>query len=553
MKKLALQAKVAAARVRVGPGGRKANRVVLALKNGSDGAIELAFGQQGEISLAVRVGPAAEDLVGAAQDALDLRLDIPETWQKARPRVLENRVVFLFTLPDAVFQGQEEKTITLSDFDSRTRAGRAAIEIGASIEGWEAYSSGPLEVEKGGGELQILSFQADPPCILTEEDRKKFALTWETAEARQVRLYKDSAPGPLLTLEGAGVKNGEKYEHRGEKPSASTAYRLVAAGLEPSAAEKSETVAVQVWPRGWHSIDLAPYGYPALLCSMNGLSVCGIFIQDGRARLYSSEYPASAWSLESEEIPPGMETSPGVCFQRTLWLAGGSAGDPGGPSSSDVWYWGKENTGERAWKRLPQEEKWPPPRMGHACVVFRDRLWVLGGFGKNGEPLNDVWSFDGKGGVIEHGSAPWPPRCMFAAAVFGDRIWVYGGAAAPFADPLPDLWTSEDGEHWAPYPAAPRDQDQPIGDPIACALAAVGGKLNLMGSFRRGTIVQPMHLVLDEGQRGWGISTLQDPWPQHDLNTFQLLAVEYKGLLFLRTLSHDPQAREARMTMYLPR
>ena len=183
-KTLTLQAKVAEAKVKVGPGKRKTNRIVVALKNASDNAVELGFGQQGEISMAVRVGRAGEDLVASVEEGLDLCTDVPETWQKAKPRILEGRVAFVFTLPDAVFQGQEEKTIILSDFESHTDPGKAVIEVGAAIEGFEPYASGPLGIEKEAGEFQILYFKANPPCIVTEEDRKDFTLIWNTAEAR---------------------------------------------------------------------------------------------------------------------------------------------------------------------------------------------------------------------------------------------------------------------------------------------------------------------------------------------------------------------------------
>jgi len=104
-------------------------------------------------------------------------------------------------------------------------------------------------------------------------------------------------------------------------------------------------------------------------------------------------------------------------------------------------------------------------RMGHGCVAFKDKIWILGGFGENGEALNDVWSFDAEGGFKQHDTAPWPPRCMFATAVHGGKIWIYGGATAPLADLLEDMWTSEDGEHWDPYETTPKDSGNPSARP----------------------------------------------------------------------------------------
>ena len=141
---------------------------------------------------------------------------------------------------------------------------------------------------------------------------------------------------------------------------------------------------------------------------------------------------------------------------------------------------------------------------------------------------------------------------MFATAVFGGKIWIYGGATAPLANLLEDMWTSEDGEHWEPYKTIPRDPKDPIGAPIGCAMEVVGRKLNLMGSFRIQTTVKAKHLVLDEGQETWMINELREPWYQWDLNTFSLSAVEYKGLVFLRTISYQTEGCPTKMTLYIP-
>jgi hypothetical protein len=549
-KRLTLQARVAESSVGLGPGNRDTNRIVLALKNTSNEAVELDFGQQGEISLTIRVGTKGEDLVATVEEGLDIRTDLPDTWQKAKSKIMGDRLLFSFLLPDVVFQGKEEKKITLSDFECSTDPGKAVIEAGARIDGYEPYGSGPLEIEKKVQEFQILYFQADPPCIITEGDREAFTLTWNTVEAGKVLVFKNNVP--LLTLESRkDFENGKKYEYRNEEPSLTSLYELVATDRKDSTRRKSKTVTIQVLEPGWHSIGLAPYGYPALLCNMNGVKLYGIFVKEGRPRLYSSAYPISVWSLENEEVPAGMETSPGVCLDGKLWLAGGSSGDPR-HCSNQIGYYEKEESGEGAWKKV-EEKGGFTSRMGHGCVVFKDKIWILGGFGENGKTLNDVWSFDPKEGFKPHGPARWPPRCMFAAAVFGEKIWIYGGATAPLADCLDDMWTSEDGEHWDPYETTPKDSGSPIGDPIGCALAVVGKKLNLMGSFRRDTTVKAKHLVLEEGQKTWRISELQEPWPQQDLNTFSLSAVEYKGLVFLRSLNYETQDRPARMTLYMPR
>ena len=56
--------------------------------------------------------------------------------------------------------------------------------------------------------------------------------------------------------------------------------------------------------------------------------------------------------------------------------------------------------------------------MGHACVVHNNRLWVLGGFGEDGNALKEVWSCGVNGDWKQHTTALWPARCMHAAIAY---------------------------------------------------------------------------------------------------------------------------------------
>ena len=91
-------------------------------------------------------------------------------------------------------------------------------------------------------------------------------------------------------------------------------------------------------------------------------------------------------------------------------------------------------------------------RGGLGCVVFQDRLWVLGGTGtaQNGTQVNDVWSSeDGLQWRQELASAPWRPRWAHAVFAFRGKLWVIGGLAS--VDPirnLNDIWSSPDGKNW---------------------------------------------------------------------------------------------------------
>ena len=112
------------------------------------------------------------------------------------------------------------------------------------------------------------------------------------------------------------------------------------------------------------------------------------------------------------------------------------------------------------WTKLEvAEPRWPARGMIGGAVVFKDRMWILGG-GTYDTPdtpdrlfYNDVWSSDD--GVhwkchTEH--APWHPRQYHEVAVFDDRMWVLEGWNKGNRN---DVWHSADGIEWEDVPDTP--------------------------------------------------------------------------------------------------
>ena len=98
-----------------------------------------------------------------------------------------------------------------------------------------------------------------------------------------------------------------------------------------------------------------------------------------------------------------------------------------------------------SWTRALTRVTWPN-RDGHATVVFKDRLWVLGGWGTG--PLNDVWSStDAVDWTLATPEAPWAARKALTAVVFKDHIWLLGGSLG--VETVNDVWSSPDGVSWA--------------------------------------------------------------------------------------------------------
>src|SRR5947199_285874 len=91
---------------------------------------------------------------------------------------------------------------------------------------------------------------------------------------------------------------------------------------------------------------------------------------------------------------------------------------------------GEEKTPD--WVKVTGKAGWQP-RDSRGEVVFKDRMWILGGtenyyFGDEKSLRNDVWSSaDGKEWKQETARAPWSPRAYHAAVVHDGKIWVLGG------------------------------------------------------------------------------------------------------------------------------
>lgn len=89
-------------------------------------------------------------------------------------------------------------------------------------------------------------------------------------------------------------------------------------------------------------------------------------------------------------------------------------------------------------------------------VVYKERMWIIGGDANQGHYQNDVWSSaDGKTWTLvsKDTQLPWAPRTLHYTLVFNGKMWVLGGQTMPgFAAAKEafyrDAWTSSDGVRW---------------------------------------------------------------------------------------------------------
>jgi len=197
-----------------------------------------------------------------------------------------------------------------------------------------------------------------------------------------------------------------------------------------------------------------------------------------------------------------------VVFDGKIWVMGGiEDGETKLPyelhiHKSDVWV--SENG--KDWKLVTDKADWGK-RRAQASVVFKDKIWIIGGWEKESwEHKNDAWySEDGLNWLISTSSAGWSPRRGHSVVVFNDKIWLIGGVDDKGAKN--DVWVSDDGKNWqlvtdsAPWS---RRYDQTV--------TVFENKLWLVGGAQPGLPGEKDIWVSEDG-KNWQLLTNNPPWP----------------------------------------
>jgi hypothetical protein len=167
------------------------------------------------------------------------------------------------------------------------------------------------------------------------------------------------------------------------------------------------------------------------------------------------------WTLITDKAPWGPRALHyTVVFRGKLWVMGGQT-VPGIAKADEIFYRDIWNSADgKTWQSIqPMEPCWSARGMIGGNVVFKDRIWILGG-GTYDTPttpkrkfFNDVWSSaDGVHWQRDLESAPWTPRQYHEVAVFDGRMWVLEGWNQTNRN---DVWHSADGNHWTELPNTP--------------------------------------------------------------------------------------------------
>lgn len=127
-----------------------------------------------------------------------------------------------------------------------------------------------------------------------------------------------------------------------------------------------------------------------------------------------------------------------TAFKGSLWIAGGYDGKGG---TSSVW----KSPDGLVWTRVVEKAPWSA-RSGANLIVFRDRLFLLGGGVLDGPQTNDVWSSaDGVDWRRETAEIA-PEKPMGTPIVYDGKLWLVGAnRAGAFSS---GMIATADGKAW---------------------------------------------------------------------------------------------------------
>lgn len=426
-------------------------------------------------------------------------------------------------------------------------------------------------------EDSTILFTAEPEAGAQNFPGEIITLKWQIPNSCTFKLYQSGIGNPLP------VNCNQEKEKNISLGSVDVTFRLAGYDNDNNLACE-RTLSVKVLRPGWYDTKNTLFkgdpGYPdktgghydlepTSLLNADDVKLYGIFrfIFEGKEQvhLFETDDPFSGWRLFQPSgneafsksfsdynnvfsTSPGNEdkrvfpTSPGIYYNNKIWLIGGSQ-IHGTQRSRGVWCFN------------PQDGKWEDRgpanwehRMGHAVLKFQNKICVLGGYGRKGKALNDVWTLDiSKDGAnktwtcLQEDDASqelerWKGRCLFIPLAAGkekeEKIWLYGGAPEPLsANVYNDAWFGTLKEAagkenkseliWEKANLAFLNTGDAARNPIASCLQLFQNRLHLFAKFKTlaadksekvetqaYVLVNPTTNTWEEfpcaGLRGWG-------------------------------------------------
>lgn len=245
----------------------------------------------------------------------------------------------------------------------------------------------------------------------------------------------------------------------------------------------------------------------------------------------SQEVKSYKWTKVTTEGPfAGRDGAGALTYKGKMYLLGGW--NPGDKvhfpriCNNEVWSsvngkdWTLEKPNTYLDKTFDPASDWEG-RHTAGYVIFKDKMWIVGGDGNQGYMIHDTWnSSDGKKWTRVSGkeTPPWAPRILHYTVAFKDWIWVMGGQTLPQFAPADqhyysDVWRTKDGVKWEQVtPKAPWHHRGQIGHS-----AVFKGRIWILGGGTYDTPTQPQRLFFhdvwsSEDGVNWECHVENAPW-----------------------------------------
>jgi hypothetical protein len=204
----------------------------------------------------------------------------------------------------------------------------------------------------------------------------------------------------------------------------------------------------------WSSRDGITWEKAGSIPNESGINIPVNFVHEDKmwvacndGQLYSSE-DGLRWDLVTDKAPwKGRYAAGGVVFAGKMWVMGGFKN---GDLYNDVW----SSTDGVEWAKEVEEAPWSKRQIFGMLAAVGGKMWLMGGGITLYHPFrayNDVWSSpDGRTWTQITDNAPWPCRIWSTSVVYKNRLWTLGGfRSEPDWNNFNDVWYSANGADWS--------------------------------------------------------------------------------------------------------
>ncbi len=196
----------------------------------------------------------------------------------------------------------------------------------------------------------------------------------------------------------------------------------------------------------WSSSDGVNWEHTGDIPDASGINVPVAVVFDGKmwvatqAGAFYSSPDGRIWTRVLDRVPWG--SGVGAVMNGRMWVIGGSDG-------RQVW----SSTNGVDWEMVQPSAPWSKRANYGNVLSYSGKLWLFGGtlgFYQPFKAYQDVWcSGDGVHWQRVTDEAPWPARRWTCTAVYRNRMWLIGGfRAQPTWQNFDDAWYSSDGKNW---------------------------------------------------------------------------------------------------------